>query len=59
MLQIANSYLTFENDDTPDLPTKAFTNLDMVCVNPNCDYYAGKDLTTPATVVEIVKNETV
>jgi hypothetical protein len=59
MLQIAKSYLTFENDTTPDLPTKAFTNLEMVCVNQHCDNYAGKELENPSSVVEIVKNETI
>jgi hypothetical protein len=58
LLQISKSYLTFENDDTPDLPTKAFTNLDMVCANPHCDYFAGEDLTNPGSIVEILKNET-
>lgn len=69
MLQIAKSYLTFENDTTPDLPTKAFTNLEMVCVNQHCDNYAGKNLENPSyvgknlenpsIVVEIIKNETI
>lgn len=59
MLQIAKSYLTFENDTTPDLPTKAFTNLEMICVNQHCDNYAWKKLENPPIVVEIIKNETV
>lgn len=58
-LNIAKSYLTFVNDDTPNTPTEAFRNLDMVCINERCDMYAGKDLTQPNKVVDTIKNREV
>jgi hypothetical protein len=48
--------MTFENDDTPDKPTIAYTNLPMICLNKQCAIYGGEDVSNPKYVVEIVKN---
>jgi hypothetical protein len=49
--------MTFENDDTPELPTIAYTNLPMICINKDCDNYGGEELTKPKIIVETVKNK--
>jgi hypothetical protein len=49
--------MTFENDDTAELETKAFTNLPMICNNKDCDDYGGEDLSNPRIVVETIKNK--
>jgi hypothetical protein len=56
LLRIGTSYMTFENDTTPDLPTIAYTNLPMICLNHACAIYGGEDVSNPKYVVEIVKN---
>jgi hypothetical protein len=56
LLRIGTSYMTFENDTTPDLPTIAYTNLPMICLNKQCAIYGGEDVSNPKYVVEIVKN---
>jgi hypothetical protein len=48
--------MTFQNDTTPDLPTKAFVNLEMICVNAECVNYAGADFENPKLVVDTVVN---
>ncbi len=58
-LVVNKSYLTFANDTTPDAPTEAFRNLDMVCVNKICANYAGADLQTPKVIVETVQHREV
>jgi hypothetical protein len=56
MLRVGRSYYTFENDTTPDLPTKAFVNLEMLCINEECVNFAGADLDNPKWVVDTVTN---
>ncbi|NHC17146.1 hypothetical protein G6554_02465 [Bacillus sp. MM2020_4] len=56
MLQIGITYMTFENDDTPEAETIAYNNLPMICLNKSCDDYGGEDVTNPRIVVEVVKN---
>jgi hypothetical protein len=56
LLRIGTSFMTFENDDTPELETIAYTNLEMLCLNKECDKYAGENLTQPRTVVETITN---
>jgi hypothetical protein len=48
--------MTFENDDTPELETIAYTNLPMICINKECDNYGGEDISNPRYVIDIVKN---
>ena len=38
-LQIKNSYLQLEGDDSADTPTRAYTVLERQCVNKNCDNF--------------------
>jgi hypothetical protein len=57
LLRIGTSYMTFENDDTPEEPTIAYTNLPMICNNKDCDDYGGEDLSNPRIVVETIKNQ--
>lgn len=57
LLRIGNSFYTFENDDTPDAPTKVFTNLPLICLNKECDNYGGGDLSNPRFVVDTVVNQ--
>lgn len=57
LLRVGKNYYTFENDDTPDKPTKAFINLEMCCLNPSCSEYAGEDyINNPKVIVDTVKN---
>ena len=46
-LWVANSANKVVNDDSPDKQTELYTVLTMVCVNPNCDNYAGADMKNP------------
>lgn len=48
-LQIKNSYLQLEGDDSPDTETKAYMVLERQCVNKNCEKYK--------TVVDTVRHE--
>ncbi|MDF2854218.1 MAG: hypothetical protein K0Q87_69 [Neobacillus sp.] len=57
LLQIGTSYMTFENDDTPDKPTVAYTNLPMICLNKECEDYGGENVFKPRVVVETVRNK--
>jgi hypothetical protein len=56
LLRVGRNYYTFENDTTPDLPTKAFVNLEMLCMNVDCNNYAGEDIEKPNVIVDIIKN---
>ena len=56
-LRIGESFISVENDKTPDKPTEVYTNLPMICINTICDNYGGTDLSHPQKVVEIVKNK--
>jgi hypothetical protein len=57
LLRIGTSYMTFENDDTPELETKAYTNLPLICLNKDCDDYGGEDVNNPRIIVDIVRNQ--
>jgi hypothetical protein len=57
LLRIGSSFMTFENDDTPDKPTIAYTNMPMLCVNKDCENYAGEDLTNPRYLTDLVRNQ--
>jgi hypothetical protein len=56
LLQIGTSFMTFENDDTPDKPTVAFTNLPMICLNKDCVDYGGENVSNPRVVVDTIRN---
>ncbi|WHY76074.1 hypothetical protein QNH20_18350 [Neobacillus sp. WH10] len=56
LLRTGISQMTFENDDTPDKETIAYTNIPMICPNKACDDYGGEDTSKPRIVVETVKN---
>jgi hypothetical protein len=56
LLRIGTSYMTFENDDTPDELTIAYTNLPLICINKECDQYGGEDVSKPRIIVDTVKN---
>lgn len=55
--------MTFKNDDTPETPTEAFQNLEMLCLNPKCSNFSGdketKDiaLDNPVSVFQVVTNK--
>lgn len=53
---IAGRDFEFANDDTPDTPTELYSVLKMVCINPKCPNYGGKDL-NKATKFETVRNK--
>jgi len=57
LLRIGTSFMTFENDDTPDEPTIAYTNLPLICLNKECTNYGGEDVSNPTFVVETIKNK--
>jgi hypothetical protein len=57
LLRIGNSYITVTGDETPDIPTEVFTNLPMLCVNPSCDDYCGKNTSDPLHVVEVIQSK--
>ena len=48
-LSIAKSHIEFEGDTSPDIETKAYNVLDMVCTNPRCENYT-TDLNNPIVV---------
>jgi hypothetical protein len=48
-IQIKESYPTVEGDNSPNTPTKLYTNLDMACMNKSCSKYC--------VVVETIKHE--
>ena len=48
-LSIAKSHIEFEGDTSPDMVTKAYNVLDMICTNPRCDNYTA-DLSNPIIV---------
>jgi hypothetical protein len=49
--------MTFENDDTPDLPTIAYTNIPLFCLNKECENFVGEHLDQPKYLVDVVKNK--
>jgi hypothetical protein len=55
-LIVAKSRLELVNDNMPDIPTEAYTCLDMVCICTTCSNYAGEDLSNPLTIAEVVKH---
>jgi hypothetical protein len=57
LLQIGESYMTFENDTTPDLPTIAYVNLPLYCVNKDCANYAGENLKEPKFLTDLIRNK--
>lgn len=38
-MRITRSANVLENDDTPDKPTKLYTEQDFTCFNRNCENY--------------------
>ncbi|MEH7355080.1 hypothetical protein V7150_16100 [Neobacillus drentensis] len=56
LLRTGTSFMTFENDDTPDKETIAYTNIPLICPNKECDDYGGGNLFEPRIVVEVTKN---
>jgi hypothetical protein len=56
-LNIGKTFISTENDDTPELPTKVFNNLPMLCIKPSCKNYCGSDTSNPKVIVETIKNE--
>jgi hypothetical protein len=56
LLRIGTSYMTFENDDTPDAETIAYTNLPLICLNKDCDDYGGENVSSPRIIIETIKN---
>jgi hypothetical protein len=57
LLRIGTSYMTFENDDTAELPTKAYTNLPLICINQECADYGGEDVSNPRIIIDTVRNQ--
>lgn len=57
LLRVGKNYYSVENSDNPDIPTKLFTNIEMLCMNDDCSNYAGADVQNPKTIVHSVKNE--
>lgn len=56
-LFIAGSKFDAKNDNLPIIPTKIFSVLTMVCINPNCPNFAGSDLNNPKVVVNTIWNQ--
>lgn len=63
LLRTGVSFMTFENDDTPDKPTIAYTNIPLFCLNKECENYVGDNTDNPNKpeyqpkyLVDIVKN---
>jgi hypothetical protein len=57
LLRTGVSFMTFENDTTPDLPTIAYTNIPLFCLNKECENFAGEHLDQPKYLVDVVKNK--
>lgn len=56
ILHIGQTFMSFEGENTPESPIKAFTNMPMICVNNNCDQYGGSDLSDPYYIIETLKH---
>ena len=56
-LRIGVSFITFTGDHEPNQETKAFTNLPMICINPECLSYGGNDLSKPKQIVETIVSQ--
>jgi hypothetical protein len=60
LLRTGVSWMTFENDDTPDMPTIAYTNIPLFCLNKECENFAGENSDKPnyqpKYLVDVVKN---
>ena len=48
-LRIFRSRNVIENDDTPDTPTKLFKEIELTCLNKDCENFE--------SIVQTVKNE--
>lgn len=51
-LNIANNRMESEENSTD-----VFSVQSLVCINPQCVAYAGKDLNNPRNIVEVVRNK--
>lgn len=57
LLRVGKNYYSVENSVSPDVPTKLFVNIEMLCMNMECANYAGEDINNPKAIVQSVKNE--
>jgi hypothetical protein len=57
LLRVGKNYYSVENSGSPDIPTKLFVNIEMLCMNIECANYAGEDINNPKVIVQSVKNE--
>lgn len=57
MLRIGKTYYTFDGNNTDESPIIAFINMPMLCLNAECENYAGEDQSKPKYIVETVKNQ--
>ena len=53
-LSIAKSHIEFEGDTSPDMVTKAYNVLDMICTNLKCKN-GSSDLSNPKIVIETIR----
>lgn len=51
-LMIANSKFVSDKDSTD-----VYNELTMVCINPKCNNFCGKDLNNPLKVVKTIRNK--
>lgn len=51
-LKVANSKFVSQ-----EASTEVYSELTMVCINPRCDNFAGKDLNEPLKVAATIKNK--
>ncbi len=54
---LCHQQLRISNTTYPVIDNKAYVRQDMVCVNPSCTNYAGKDLNNPVKIVQVVENQ--
>ena len=59
LLKVKRSFMTFENDDTPDKETFAYMNHEMMCTNDAYVGEKGQEKRCPLynTVVKTMKNK--
>jgi hypothetical protein len=57
LLRVGKNYYSVENGDNPEVPTKLFVNIEMLCPTMDCANYAGEDINDPKVIVHSIKNE--
>lgn len=56
-LRIGKTEPKFVNDDTPEEQTEVYIVMPLLCINKECELYAGEDLDNPGKVAHVKENK--